>query len=200
VIRARAERLLAQILEHYGDARGARRATERAYDASRTNPAQLKATILDAASRALTQGDLAGARDAVRRAIDASLPDEDLVYPALWLQLLEKKLHVASDGTAEEAFGSIDESSGWPARLRTWARGKLTDQDLVAAARDRAQQTEAMFYIAMAMGNAIESAPKLKQVAESPVDLMEVSIARDLLAQQGGQSVNVQLPPDVALP
>lgn len=196
-VRARAERLLAQVLERYGDVRGAKRATERAYDAARANQGQLRATILDAASRALTRGDLDAARDAVRRAIDASLSDEDLVYPALWLQLLEKKLRVPSDGTAEEAFSAVEESSGWPAKLRAWARGKLNDQELVAAARDRAQQTEAAFYVAMA-NNGFES-PKLKQIAESPVDLMEVGIARDLVAQ-GKPPVAVQLPPDVALP
>jgi tetratricopeptide (TPR) repeat protein len=196
-MRSRSERLLAQVLEHYGDLRGARRATERAYDAARTSPGQLRMTILDAASRALTRSDLDAARDAVRRAIDASLSDEDVVYPALWLQLLEKKLRVPSDGTAEEAFGAVDEGSGWPAKLRSWARGKLTDKELLAAARDRAQQTEAAFYIDMATNGF--ASPKLKQIADSPVDLMEVAIARDLVAQ-AKPPVNVQLPPDVALP
>src|SRR5262249_17160883 len=111
---ARAERLLARVLEHYSDDRALRRATERAYAASNSDLRQLSATLLDAARRALTRSDLPAARSAVQRAIEADLPSDDLVYVALWLQLLERKLKVPSDGTVEEAYANIDDNAGWP--------------------------------------------------------------------------------------
>ncbi|HEY0468901.1 MAG TPA: hypothetical protein VGC79_32135, partial [Polyangiaceae bacterium] len=84
---ARSERLLARILEHYDDPLASRRATERAYEASSSDPSQLTATVLDAARRALTHADLRAARRAAQRAVAANLASEALVYVALWLQL-----------------------------------------------------------------------------------------------------------------
>jgi tetratricopeptide (TPR) repeat protein len=199
---ARAERLLARILEHYGDARATRRATERAYEASNTDPRQLTATVLDAARRALTQADLRAARRATQRAIDAGLAGDDLVYVALWLQLVEKKLNVPSDGTAEEAYAAIDDNAGWPAKLRSWARGKLSDQELAAAARTASERTEAAFYTAMAkFETGHEGLKDIEVVARSPaIDLVEVTIARDLLALRERPAPDYKLPPNVALP
>jgi tetratricopeptide (TPR) repeat protein len=201
---ARAERLLARVLEHYGNSQAARRALERAYEASGSDVRQLAATLLDASRRALTGGDLAAARDAVQRAVEARLPDDDLVYVALWLQLLEKKLNVASDGTAEEAYAAIDDASGWPAKLRSWARGRLSDADLIRSAKSRVERTEATFYTAMASvarGNRDAMLPKLKEVAASEaIQLVEVTIARDLLAREGRPTLDVALPPNVDVP
>lgn len=198
---ARSERLLARILEHYDDPPATRRATERAYEASSSDPAQLTATLLDSARRALTHADLGAARRAAQRAVAAGLGSEDLVYVALWLQLVEKKLNVPSDGTVEEAYAGVDENSGWPARLRSWARGKLSDQDLVNAARTPSEKTEALFYSAMLkLQTGASSAKELERVAQSPaIDLVEVSIARDLLAREKG-APDYKLPANVKLP
>jgi hypothetical protein len=202
-MQARAERLLARVLEYYGDERAVRRATERAFEAAGSDPRLLSATVLDAARRGLTLSDLSVAREAVERAVSAGMPAEDLVYPALWLQLLEKKLRVPSSGLVEDAFATIDDSAGWPARLRAWATGRLTDAELLAAARDRSQRTEAIFYAAMArqaQGSTEDAKAGLQQVAKSEaIDLVEVSIARDLLATYGEQK-NFKLPPNVVVP
>jgi len=199
---ARSERLLARILEHYDDPLAARRATERAYEASSSDPKQLTATVLDAARRALTHADLRASRRAAQRAVAANLPSEDLVYVALWLQLVEKKLNVPSDGTVEEAYAGVDENSGWPARLRAWARGKLSDQDLLNAARTPSEKTEATFYIAMIkLQTGGDSSKDLERVAQSPaIDLVEVTIARDLLAMRSKPAPDYKLPPGVKLP
>jgi cellulose synthase operon protein C len=200
---ARAERLLARVLDQFGAEQPARRATERAYQASRSDLRQLTATVLDASRRALTRGDLAAARDAVRQAMEASLPDEDLVYVALWLHLLQKRLNATGDGTSEEALASIDDDSGWPAKLAAWARGKLSDEGLLKAARSRVQATEAKFYTAMAkrgQGEPEAMLPKLREVAQSEaIELVEVTIARDLIAQHGAR-LDLQLPTSVAVP
>ncbi len=198
---AQAERVLARVLEHFGAQQGAKRATERAFEASRTDSRQLTATVLDASRRALTQGDLQTARQAVRQGIDAGLPDADLVYIALWLRLVEKKAGVAGDGTAEEAFSNIDEDSGWPARLALWGRGKIDDDALIKSAHTRPQQTEAKFYTAMSrrMKDEAEALRQLKEVAKSEaIELVEVTIARDLVSQEA--PLGVKLPANVAVP
>jgi hypothetical protein len=199
---ARCERLLARILEHYGDQRATRRATERAYEASSSDPRQLTATVLDAARRALTRGDLGAARRAAQRAVAAGLDGGDLVYVALWLQLVEKKLNVPSDGTVEEAYAGVDENSGWPARLRAWAHGRLSDQDLASAARGASERTEAAFYSAMLkLESGADSSKDLERVAQSPaIDLVEVTIARDLLAMRSKPAPDYKLPANLTLP
>jgi hypothetical protein len=201
--RARTERLLARVLEHYGDRRGARRATERAYDASGSDMAQLTATILEASRRALTRGDLEAGRDAMRRALEAAIPDEDLVYVALWLKLLEQRVKRPSDGTVEEAFAAMDAQPGWPGQLRAWGRGRLDDAGLRRAARSRVERTEATFYAAMAKDRGDENDAALtglRDVAKSvAIELVEVTIARDLLAARTS-NLEVSLPNDIDLP
>jgi hypothetical protein len=199
---ARSERLLARILEHYSDQRATRRATERAYEASSSDLNQLTATVLDAARRALTHADLGAARRAVQRAVAAGLGSDDLIYVALWLQLVEKKLNVPSDGTVEEAYAEIDDNSGWPAKLRAWARGKFTDQELENAARSTGERTEAAFYVAMSkLEGGADSSKELERVAQSPaIDLVEVTIARDLLALRAKPAPDYKLPANLALP
>lgn len=200
---ARAERMLARVLEYYGDQRAVRRATERAFEAAGTDPRSLTATVLDAARRGLTLSDLKVAREAVERAVSAGMPSEDLVYPALWLQLLETKLRVPRSGAVEDAYSAIDDGSGWPSRLRAWATGRLSDAELLAAAKDRAQRTEAVFYAAMArhaQGSAEDAKAGLEQVVKSEaIDLVEVSIARDLLAAYD-KPRDFKLPPNVVVP
>ncbi len=196
---ARIERLLARVLEQYGDQAAIRRATQRAYDAANGDARQLAATVLDSARRALTRSDLAAARAAAQRAIEASLAPDEIVYVALWLQLLERKFNAPSDGTVEEAYASIDDSSRWPAKLRAWARRRISNADLLAAARDPSERTEAAFYIAMSdhVSGKSDASNQLKQVAGSPaIDLMEVGIARDLLAAPHKYTP----PPNVAIP
>jgi cellulose synthase operon protein C len=201
---ARAERLLARVLEYYGEQRAVRRATERAFEAAGSDPRLLSATVMDAARRGLTLSDLSVARSAVERAINAGMSDEDLVYPALWLQLLERKLRVPSSGAVEDAYSAIDDTSGWASRLRAWGTGRLNDAELLAAAKDRAQRTEAIFYAAMArhaQGSTEDAKAGLEQVAKSEaIDLVEVSIARDVLASYDTPKKDFKLPANVVVP
>jgi cellulose synthase operon protein C len=200
---ARAERLLAHVLEHFGDPSAIHRATERAYDAAAADASQLSATITDSARRALTRRDLPAARTALSHAIDASLPPDELVYIALWLKLLERQLAVPTDGSVEDAFAAMDEAPGWSGKLRAWARGKLPDGDLLAAARDPAQRTEALFYTAMnrrVAGDASADAELEKVAASEAVNLVEIGIARDLLALRTGTETGYKVPAGVALP
>jgi cellulose synthase operon protein C len=200
---ARAERLLARVLEYYGDQRAIRRATERAFEAAGSDPRLLSATVMDAARRGLTLSDLTVARSAVERAVNAGMSGDDVVYPALWLQLLERKLRVPGSSSIEDAYSSIGDGSGWPARLRAWATGRLNDAELLAAAKDRSQKTEAIFYAAMArhaQGSADDAKAGFEQVAKSEaIDLVEVSMARDFLAGYDAQK-GFKLPANVVVP
>ncbi len=198
---ARAERMLARVLGDYGERPAADRATARAYQSAGGDGRQLSATIVDAARRALTSENLQAAREATQRAIDATLPPEDSVYVALWLSLLERKLSVPSDGLVEEVLSSFDDTSGWPSKLRAWARGKLDDAGLVGAAKTRPEQTEAQFYTAMSRyvrgdQNALGDLIKVSQ--SEAVDLVEVGIARDVLARR--TPLPLKLPSNVTLP
>jgi cellulose synthase operon protein C len=200
---ARAERLLARVLEYYGDQRAVRRATERAFEAAGSDPRLLSATVMDAARRGLTLSDLLVARSAVERAVSAGMSGDDVVYPALWLQLLERKLRVPPSGAVDDAYSSINDASGWPSRLRAWATGRISDAELLAAAKDRSQRTEAIFYAAMArhaQGSAEDARAGLEQVAKSEaIDLVEVSIARDLLSGYESPK-SFKLPPNIVVP
>lgn len=198
---ATAERILARVLEHYGDKRAARRATERAFAASGSDFEQLTATTLDAARRSFILADLKSGRDALQRALDANLREHDLIYVALWLQLLERRLSASSDGLVEEALERVDAGSGdWAAKLRQWGSGKLGNQDLVSAARTDVERTEARFYAALRADPKGGKTEELRAVAKSKtIELVEVMIARDLIAQQRGE-VKVSLPPNVKVP
>jgi hypothetical protein len=196
-----AERVLARALELYDAKDAASRAAKRAYEASRNDVRQMTETVLDTSRRALTLGDLRTARDSVRRAVSADLADEDTVYAALWLKLLEQRLRVQSDGTAEEALAKIDApATGWVAKLAAWGRGRLSAQDLLRQATSRVEQVEATFYVAMSNPGDEHAVDKLREVAGSEaIDLVEVTIARDLLATRE-KYPKPRLPPNVALP
>jgi tetratricopeptide (TPR) repeat protein len=199
---ARAERLLARVLEHYGETAAVRRATERAFNASASDARELGATAIDSARGAFTRGDLQAARQAVQRAVEGSLPPEDTVYLALWLRLLEQKLKIPSDGSVEGAFASMDGVSGWLGRLRAWGRGRISDAELIAQAKTASERTEATFYTAMSRrlrGDASANA-ELQRVTGSPaVNLVEIGIARDVLALDAGHAT-FTLPKGTALP
>jgi tetratricopeptide (TPR) repeat protein len=195
-----AERVLARVLEHYDERDAARRASKRAYEASRNDMQQLTETVLDSSRRALTLGDLRSARDSVRRAVSADLAPDDTVYAALWLQLLERRLKVSSDGTAEEALARLDGASGWVAKLAAWGRGRMSGQELAEGAGNRIQRIEAQFYRAMASPGEKQALERLREVATSEaIQLVEVTIARDLLAGRR-KLPRPKLPPHVTLP
>ena len=195
-----AERVLGRVLERYDARDAARRAAKRAYEASRNDIRQMTETVLDTSRRALTIGDLRAARDSVRRAVSADLADEDTVYAALWLKLLEQRLKVTSDGTAEEALASIDTTNAWVSKLTAWGRGRLTAQELLGQAGTRIERVEATFYTAMSGPNDERALEKLREVAHSEaIQLVEVTIARDLLASRQ-KLPTPKLPANVQLP
>lgn len=195
-----AERVLGRCFELYDERDAAQRASKRAYEASRNDVRQMTETVLDSSRRALTIGDLRGARDSVRRALTADLADEDTVYTALWLKLLEQRLRAPSDGTAEEALAQIDASNGWVAKLAAWGRGRLSVQELIKQASSPVERVEANFYAAMSGPLDEKSLERLREVASSEaIQLVEVTIARDLLA--GRQKLpKPKLPAKVTLP
>jgi tetratricopeptide (TPR) repeat protein len=198
---ARAERVLARVLDRFGDDAGAQRASARALEAAQSDPGEVSTTLLEALARAYVTRDLEAARRIARKAIAASLGEESMVYVGIWLRALERETNARSDGTAAEALAQVKAGPSWPGRLSAWAQGKLNDAELARAARTPGQRLEAQFYGALsqrAAGDAAGSDRALRAVAQTPAfDLMEAQIARDLVA---GPSRRVPGPPPIKPP
>lgn len=195
------EAVFADVLERYGELAAAERATERAYEASQHHLGRQTMILLDASRRALTHGQLAHGRATLRRALDANLEERDLVYVALWTQLLQQKQQAPSDGSVEEALMRIEPSLGWAGVLREWSRGAISDDELLRQASGLVQKTEAKFYVLMSKvvrGQAPASV--LEEIAKSAaVELIEVRIARDTRTAASGEKTP-KFPSDAELP
>jgi tetratricopeptide (TPR) repeat protein len=200
---AQAERRFARILELYGEYEGSKRASGRALDASRTNNQQRTATILDSARRALTYSDLRAARIALHDALDLGIPGTDCVYVALWVRLIERQQHVASDGSVEQALSSIGDIAPWPGRLKSWILGSISDAEIQQAARSTTEKTELLFYQALSARGGRDAEASRRAIAEiahsRAIGLIEVSVARDLL-RLSDQRKRPQWPEDVSIP
>jgi tetratricopeptide (TPR) repeat protein len=183
--RARVERTLSRVLDRFGAVQPAQRALDRAFNAAPRNKGQVAATVGLIVSRAFVKGDLAAARDGLQRGIAADLDDDDLVYYALWVRLLERQRKVQSDGVPDRIFSHALDDPGWIGRLAAFGAGLTKSETLVHSAKTPAEQTEALFYTAMdrrADGDAQGAQTGLHQVLSATgIDLMEVAITRDLL-------------------
>jgi tetratricopeptide (TPR) repeat protein len=183
---ARAERLLARVLDRLDDSAGAARASERALLLARGDARQFAVTALETMARAYVSRDLKLARKVGQDTFGVQLRDDELVYVALWLQTLERELGARPDGTAVKLLDSVEQGTRWSGRLASWAQGKLSSEALSAAARTPGQRTEALFYRALAQraaGKTSDAEAGLREVVKAPtLDLMEAQIARDLLA------------------
>ncbi|WP_394826291.1 hypothetical protein [Pendulispora albinea] len=183
--RARVERVLARVLDRFGAAQPARKALERAYDNAPRDKQQVSATLGLVVGQALVHSDLPRAREGLRRALGADLDQEDVVYLALWVRLLERQLKVQPDGSAEKVFSSIFDDGRWIGRLAAFGGGRIKAEELIGSAKTPAQKTEALFYAAMdrrVTGDQRGAEAGLRQVLKTGgIDLMEVALTRDIL-------------------
>jgi len=199
---AKTERLLARILERFGEPRAAARAVERGLSAAQGDDAQTSLLLLESVARAYVGHDVEAAQHLVHKAIAQHLSDEARVYLGLWLQALEQETHVRTDGAAREILTTVPLSPAWSGRLAAWATQRISIDELAQAALTPQQRTEALFYRALAaraQGNVKLTERLLREVISAPVvDLFELQIARDLLA--GATRRLGSLPKDVVLP
>ncbi len=204
-LRARVERLLARVLDRFGDAAAAERALERAFEAGAHDKKQAAATIGQQVARALFRKDLRMAQGGLARGVAAQLEREDLVYYALWTRLLEreaKRPSDKSDGLAEKVLAQAEADPRWIGRVASFGLGKVSAAELLQAAKTPAQRTEAHFYGAMdrrLAGDSRAAEEGLRRtIAEGGLDLMEVGIAHELLSRDkgvlGGPTPSVGLP------
>jgi cellulose synthase operon protein C len=199
---ARIERMMARVLDRFGAAKQARSALDRALQASPRDKDELSATLSIVVAQALVRNDIESARAGLHRGASSDLTDEDLVYLALWARATEKQMKVTTDGDADKVFASVADDGRWIGRLSAFGAGKIKADDLNKSAKTPAQKTEAAFYIALdrrAAGDVGGSQTLFKQaLASGGVDLMEVGLARDILA---GPKAYVTGPvPDVGAP
>jgi tetratricopeptide (TPR) repeat protein len=187
--RARIERTLARVLDRFGADKPASRALERALDAAPRDRRQAAATIGQLVSRAFLKQDLRAARDALLRGLALDIEPDELVYEALWVRLLERQQKVApkdgADQAAERVLNAVKSDPRWLGKIAAFGLGSVTVEELRAAARTPAQQTEALFYSAMtqrSQGDARANETLKAVIAGGGLELVEVSLARDLLA------------------
>lgn len=182
--RARALVVLGRVRFAYGDRDGMRRAFERAMSEVSGDAALTGVTMLQAASVGLALGDREGVRATLRRGLEADAPQQDLVYGAILLMLAEQQQNLAAGSEVTEILDRASGQPTWVGRLASWARGKLSDEKLIAAAPSEAARVESTFYVAMARRARGETHDEtLRRVADSPViQQREVQLARDVLA------------------
>ncbi len=185
--RARIERTLARVLDRFGAEKNAGRALERALDAAPRDRRQAAATIGQLVSRAFLRQDLKGAREGLGRGLALDIEPDGLVYEAVWVRLLERQQKVTPVDQAAERILSIAAKTDrrWVGKIASFGLGTLSADDLRAAARTPAQQTEALFYAAVSQrsqGDARANDTLKQVIAGGGLDLVEVSLARDMLA------------------
>ena len=103
------------------------------------------------------------------------------------MRLTEQRANSASDGLPLQVFTTANDATGWNAQLQKFALGQLDGAGLERAARTVPERTEAEFYSSLTgkpRGSLdAETQASLERVAKSTaIDLIEVKIARDLLA------------------
>jgi tetratricopeptide (TPR) repeat protein len=204
--RARVEQVLARVLDRFGATDKARQASERALEAAPHDKHMVAAALGQIVARALVQGDLLAAREGLARGVAAELDDDEVVYLALWVRLLERQMRQARDvagAPAASVFARIPDSGRWIGKLAAFGAGKLSAADLPAFARTGAEKTEATFYQAMdrrVSGGADGGATELRAVLQGDgVELMETVIARDILRKEAHEAP-LGIPADVKLP
>lgn len=201
-LRARVERLVARVLDRFGDAKGSERALDRAFEAASRDKKQVAATVGQQVARAFVRGDLGAAESGLSRGVNAQLAREDLVYYALWTRVLERETKKPNDGFAEKVLAQAADDPRWIGKIALFGLGKLSPDELLAAAKTPSQRTEALFYGALerrVTGDTKGSEEGLKKtITEGGLDLMEVGLARDLLSPDrgsiGGPVPSVGLP------
>jgi tetratricopeptide (TPR) repeat protein len=201
--RARVEQVLARVLDRFGAKEKAQQALERAFEATPHDKRQIAATLGQVVARAFVRKDLLAAHDGLTRAIAAELGDDEVVYYALWVHLLEKQLKRSNDPTPDRVFASIPDDGHWVGKLAAYGSGKLHASDLLGLARTKAEKTEATFYQVMDARTSGQSDPGdagLRSVLRGDgVDLMEEVIARELLLRDSGEPPP-PLPAGIKLP
>jgi tetratricopeptide (TPR) repeat protein len=201
--RAHVEQVLARVLDRFGAKEKAQQALERAFEATPHDKRQIAATLGQVVARAFVRKDLLAAHDGLTRAIASELGDDEIVYYALWVHLLEKQLKRANDPTPGRVFASIPDDGHWVGKLAAYGAGKLPASDLLGLARTKAEKTEATFYQVMDARTSGQGDPGdagLRSVLRGDgVDLMEELIARELLLRASGEAAP-PLPAGVKLP
>jgi hypothetical protein len=183
----RAERTLARVLDGYGERKSAARAIERALTIAGRSRQMLGETMLSAVGRALVYKNVTAARVALQTGIKENVDEVDMVYGALWLMFLEQELGEEPDGKVDRVLLDAVDGEGWTAKLARWARGMMDDATLRDAADSYAHRVEAEFYISMRTRSAgkNDARAELEKVSTNPlIDLMEVQLARDILAPE----------------
>jgi tetratricopeptide (TPR) repeat protein len=115
-----------------------------------------------------------------------SLAPEWKVYFALWLQAIAQRSGVKPEHDVSQVLAELSLGDDWFAKLAQFALGKLSYEQLLAAANDVGQRTEAHFYESMrrlGAGDTNGARETLQHVMQAQmVSFYEFAMAQELLA------------------
>jgi hypothetical protein len=191
------QRLLSAVYDRFGAFDLGSRALDRALDAANRNKGLFPSLIGGAVARAYTRGDLATARDALQRALASDVEPASLVYSALWVRLLERQLKQPADPAVERVLSQGTDDARWVGRVAAFGLGQLTGAALVEQAKNPAQRTEALFYLAAEKRIAQDASAQdaLRQAIQAGgVELVEYAIAKDWLLDRARNNLG-PIPP-----
>ena len=87
------------------------------------------------------------AQEVFRRAqFQLTLGEEWKVYFALWVQAVASRASAAPAGDVQQLLADLADSGGWSGQLAAFGQGRLSYEELQAAADDAGQRAEAAFY------------------------------------------------------
>lgn len=116
-----------------------------------------------------------------------SLEPEWKVYFGLWLRMIAGRSGAPVDHDVSAVLDDLAEGDGWSAKLAQFASGKLDFAQLMAAASDLGQRTEAYFYEGarrLAAGDREGAREMFQRVLESKmVNFYEFAMAQELVAE-----------------
>ena len=181
--RTLADRLLARLAYHFNDVAAWRRAVNRMHERSFSDERVASLVLIETTSMGLLFRDL----DTVRRVFDEMIDradQDDAVYAALWVMLMEQAAGEKGSGTAKRALAGVGSGNLWTVHLARFGLGEIDAAGLRAKATNTIEREEADFYIAMwkrVRGEA-NADDELRKVAKGAgVDLVETFLARELL-------------------
>jgi tetratricopeptide (TPR) repeat protein len=121
-----------------------------------------------------------------------SLAPEWKVYFALWLQAIAQRSGVAPEHDVSQVLAELSLGDDWSAKLAQFALTKLSYDQLLAAASDVGQRTEAHFYESMrrlGAGDTTGARETLERVMQAQmVSFYEFAMAQELLVLASGEA------------
>jgi hypothetical protein len=167
----------ARIADHYGAKTIGSSYIGKALEKATRFPTMFSSVAAYAVSRGLLYGDLPLAREAFAKLLAADAELGDLIYPALWVRILERRSKANFDPNVERVLTQAEAAGNatWPSQIATAI--KRGNGSLLANAKLPSERTEAKFY-ELALRDAPAGTEWNAVLSENGTELSEFSMAR----------------------